>query len=195
MPSGPRRRTMNRIRAPTASTAMQMTSQANQRAVTNPVSTSRPSPSARPSSSATAWAPRALSHSSRKVATNVSVRISTLMCLFPTRKCQIDKFRAEAADVGHEHIRWLTQLYFKHTQLMLTPLFSLLDRKKIQTPSSSQRRLEEDDIDIGELEQVADSPMPIVTPDDGDFSSFPEIHKRTVENLTAKGYVNLFPIQ
>lgn len=68
-------------------------------------------------------------------------------------------------------------------------------RKKIQTPSSAQRRLEEDDIDIGELEQVADSPMPIVTPDDGEFSSFPEIHKRTVENLTAKGYVNLFPIQ
>lgn len=37
--------------------------------------------------------------------------------------------------------------------------------------------------------------MPIVTPDDGEFASYPEIHKRTVENLTAKGYLNLFPIQ
>lgn len=67
-------------------------------------------------------------------------------------------------------------------------------KKNIQLQSSGQRRIEEDDIDIGELEQVADSPMPIVTPDDGEFTSFPEIHKRTVENLTSKGYVNLFPI-
>jgi superfamily II DNA/RNA helicase len=30
---------------------------------------------------------------------------------------------------------------------------------------------------------------------DGEFSSFPEVHRTTVKNLTAKGYVNLFPIQ
>ena len=42
---------------------------------------------------------------------------------------------------------------------------------------------------------MADSTMPIVTPVDGEFASFPEIHKRTVENLTAKGYASLFPIQ
>ena len=63
------------------------------------------------------------------------------------------------------------------------------------TPGSAQRKQDEDDIDIGELEQVADSPMPIVAPEDGEFSSYPEIHKRTVETLTAKGYLNLFPIQ
>lgn len=72
--------------------------------------------------------------------------------------------------------------------------FINIDRKK-PNQESAQRKQDEDDIDIGELEQVADSPMPIVTPDDGEFSSFPEIHKRTVENLTQKGYVNLFPIQ
>jgi len=70
-------------------------------------------------------------------------------------------------------------------------------RKKpsqLQGPSAG-RRVEDEEVDIGELEQVADSPMPIVTPEDGEFSSYPEIHKRTVEGLTAKGYLNLFPIQ
>ena len=73
--------------------------------------------------------------------------------------------------------------------------FTGTDRKKPSNQESAQRKQDEDDIDIGELEQVADSPMPIVTPDDGEFQSFPEIHKRTVDTLTSKGYVNLFPIQ
>jgi len=61
--------------------------------------------------------------------------------------------------------------------------------------TSAGRRFEDEEVDIGELEQVADSPMPIVTPEDGEFSSYPEIHKRSVEGLTQKGYLNLFPIQ
>jgi len=61
--------------------------------------------------------------------------------------------------------------------------------------TSAGRRGEDEEVDLGELAAVADSPMPIVTPEDGDFSSYPEIHKRTVENLTQKGYLALFPIQ
>ena len=34
-----------------------------------------------------------------------------------------------------------------------------------------------------------------MTPSDGEFSSFPEIHKTTVQVLKSKGYINLFPIQ
>ena len=40
-----------------------------------------------------------------------------------------------------------------------------------------------------------DEYLPSIEPQDGEFSSFPEIHKKTIEVLTAKGYVNLFPIQ
>ena len=86
-------------------------------------------------------------------------------------------------------------LIYLNTLNHLTTNLPFLDRKKVVTPGSAQRKQDEDDIDIGELEQVADSPMPIVTPEDGEFSSYPEIHKRTVETLTAKGYLNLFPIQ
>lgn len=67
----------------------------------------------------------------------------------------------------------------------------LLDRKY----SSNAGGREEEDDDIGQLEQEANSSIPIVTPNDGEFSSFPEIHKRTVEVLKAKGYKDLFPIQ
>jgi superfamily II DNA/RNA helicase len=34
-----------------------------------------------------------------------------------------------------------------------------------------------------------------IDPQDGEWSSFPEIHKKTKEILIAKGYASLFPIQ
>ena len=37
--------------------------------------------------------------------------------------------------------------------------------------------------------------MPQLTPTDGEFSSFPDLHPTTVERLKAKGCKNLFPIQ
>ena len=37
--------------------------------------------------------------------------------------------------------------------------------------------------------------MPKFEPTDGEFTSFPEIHKTTVKVLQAKGYKALFPIQ
>ena len=59
-----------------------------------------------------------------------------------------------------------------------------------------------DDDDIGELKvlakqasQVSAEAPPKETPKDGEFASFPEIPPKTVEKLTAKGYVNLFSIQ
>jgi hypothetical protein len=34
-----------------------------------------------------------------------------------------------------------------------------------------------------------------VEPTDGEYSSFPEIHRKTVEGLLKHGYESLFPIQ
>lgn len=69
----------------------------------------------------------------------------------------------------------------------------VLDRK--YSSNAGGNRGDDEDDDIGQLAQDANSSIPIVTPSDGEFSSFPEIHKRTVEVLKAKGYNNLFPIQ
>jgi len=54
--------------------------------------------------------------------------------------------------------------------------------------------VEEYDDDIDELATDPDASIPIDTPLDGEFSSFPEINKKTVENLKEKGYKDLFPI-
>lgn len=35
----------------------------------------------------------------------------------------------------------------------------------------------------------------MVTPKDGEYSSFPEIHRKTVDALLKVGYTHLFPIQ
>ena len=37
--------------------------------------------------------------------------------------------------------------------------------------------------------------VPIATPNDGEWSSFPEIPKKTKDVLIDKGYANLFPVQ
>lgn len=55
---------------------------------------------------------------------------------------------------------------------------------------------EEDYEDTGVDDLLASSTNVMkVTPSDGEYSSFPEIHKKTVEVLLKAGYVNLFPIQ
>ena len=50
------------------------------------------------------------------------------------------------------------------------------------------------DDDITQL-LTEEASIPIMTPSDGEFSCFPEIHKTTVQVLRSKGYINLFPIQ
>ena len=56
-------------------------------------------------------------------------------------------------------------------------------------------RVLEDDEEFLAQEMAKTQNMPISTPADGEWSSFPEIHKKTKEVLIEKGYANLFPIQ
>ena len=53
--------------------------------------------------------------------------------------------------------------------------------------------IDEAEVDISVVIEDAEI-LPTIAPVDGEFSNFPEISKKTVEVLTAKGYVNLFPI-
>jgi len=53
----------------------------------------------------------------------------------------------------------------------------------------------EDDVDFIAQELAKQENLPISTPSDGEWSSFPEIHNKTKELLVEKGYAALFPIQ
>ena len=61
------------------------------------------------------------------------------------------------------------------------------------TKRNEFNEVEIDEIDVSIIEE--DLSLPHIEPQDGEFSSFPEINKKTVEVLKAKGYMNLFPIQ
>lgn len=80
----------------------------------------------------------------------------------------------------------------KHSQYF----FKFIVRRKI--PTSDTRNYEDDDEDDmrGLLQdEEKKAVLPDYVPPDGEFHQFPEITKRTVDNLTAKGYKSLFPIQ
>lgn len=53
----------------------------------------------------------------------------------------------------------------------------------------------DDDPEFLETEAQNNARLLNIEPQDGEWSSFPEIHKKTKEVLIAKGYKNLFPIQ
>jgi len=65
-------------------------------------------------------------------------------------------------------------------------------KQESATKVGEYNEIEIDEVDVVIEEEVG---LPQIEPQDGEFTSFPEIHKKTVEVLKAKGYVNLFPIQ
>lgn len=80
-------------------------------------------------------------------------------------------------------------IFWISTLNCLLNIFSNLEKRKI--PTSEGRNLEDDDEDdIAGLLQDEEKKavLPSYVPPDGEFHQFPEICKRTVENLQAKGY-------
>ena len=73
---------------------------------------------------------------------------------------------------------------------MVTKIFNTLNSDK---PKIAPEDLEDDPDFIAEVANNAT--LVNMEPADGEWSSFPEIHKKTKEILIAKGYANLFPIQ
>ena len=73
---------------------------------------------------------------------------------------------------------------------MVTKIFNTLNSDK---PKIAPEDLEDDPDFIAEVANNAT--LVNMEPADGEWSSFPEIHKKTKEILIAKGYAALFPIQ
>lgn len=84
-----------------------------------------------------------------------------------------------------------------NSQIDAEPFFPKKNTGDVKNQSATKKDESYNEIEIDEVDVVIEEEvgLPLIEPQDGEFSSFPEIHKKTVEVLKAKGYVNLFPIQ
>jgi hypothetical protein len=77
-----------------------------------------------------------------------------------------------------------------------TTIFNIVRRKPASDNRILEKKVKEEDLDDEGTEGITDlTGIQIhVEPKDGEYSSFPEVHRKTVDKLKACDYKNLFPI-
>lgn len=73
--------------------------------------------------------------------------------------------------------------------------FAYSNTLKFVVRKKSEPKKEEDLKDEGIEDLLGEETKVTVCPPDGEYSSFPQIHRKTVEVLQKAGYKALFPIQ